>query len=171
VDCVFENWCSHKKLFLFLLMLMMYTYKYSSSLIKVRFVPLITVLIWIHKSQFRKRFHLTRALALQEERLGGALRSLFLVGVSYPCSSWLSAFLRLSITIFRELMGSFSGLSRGSHVMVIATWKILLLAIVAYLGLHRSIFCELPEGSQGCCTAVPFPLCQPCRSCLLFPSG
>lgn len=61
------------------------------------FVPLIAVLIWIHKSQFRKRFHLTRALALQEERLRDALWSVeffwfdffffFLVCVSYPCSS------------------------------------------------------------------------------------
>lgn len=76
---------------------------------------------------------------------------LFSVGLSYPCSSWLGAFLGLSVTIFREFRGSFSGCSRGSHVMRRAAWKILPLALVR---MRRSIFCELPEGSGGCCTAV-----------------
>lgn len=42
--------------------------------------------------------------------------------------------------------------------MVIASWKILLLPIVPYLRMHRSIFHELPESSQGCCTTVHFLL-------------
>lgn len=62
-------------------------------------------------------------------------------------------------------------MSRCFHVMVIAPWKISLPAIVPYLRMHRRIFCEFPEGSQGCCSTVRFPLCQSSGTCLLFPPG
>lgn len=117
------------------------------------------------KSQFRRQFCLTRMLAVQEERLSDALWSPFLQWCEFSLQLLAEGVPEAGDNAPEGIQGNVSGLSRGSP----NGESRLLLATVPFLRMHRSIFCELPEGSQGCCSTVCFLLCQSSRTCFLFP--